>query len=131
MAPAGQRPVLEIAARRAGPGIIEAQHGKPAMSGLAWIGTHEQRHQIGAHRMRDPSLVAVDLIDVALPHRPRLDRGEIGTAIGLGKYRGRQHFSRGELWQPAAFLFLGAAAGNQLRGDLGARPQRADPDVAA
>jgi hypothetical protein len=81
--------------------------------------------------MGDPGLVAVDLVDVALPHRPRLERRKIGAGIGLGEHGGRQHFARGEFGQPLALLFLGAGADDQLSGDFGARAERADPDIAA
>ncbi len=46
-------------------GVIAArlfgqQHGDAAIAGLLRIGAHQQRHQVGAHRMRDPGLVALD-----------------------------------------------------------------------
>jgi hypothetical protein len=66
-----------------------------------------------------------------LPHRPRLERREIGAGIGLGEHGGRQHFARGELRQPFALLFLGAGADDQFGGDLGARAERANPDITA
>jgi hypothetical protein len=81
--------------------------------------------------MGDPGLVAVDLVDVALAHRARLQRGEIGAGIRLGEHRRRQHFAGGDLRQPFALLLLGAAAENQLGRDLGAGAERADADIAA
>ena len=81
--------------------------------------------------MRDPGLVAVDLVGVALAHRARLQRGEIGAGIRLGEHRRRQHLAGGDLRQPFAFLLLGAAAENQFGGDLGAGAEAADADIAA
>ena len=80
--------------------LLGEQHGEAAIAGLVRIGAHQQRHQIGAHRMGDPGLVAVDLVDVALAHRARLQRGEIGAGIRFGEHRGRQHFAGGDLRQP-------------------------------
>ena len=101
------------------------------MTGLARIGAHQERHQVGAHGMGDPGLVAVDLIDVAVTHRPGPQRGEIGAGIGLGEHRRRQNFAGSDLGQPFVFLLLGAAARDQFGGDLGTRAQRADPDITA
>ena len=81
--------------------------------------------------MRDPGLVAVDPVGVALAHRARLQRGEVGAGIRLGEHRRRQHLAGRDLGQPLAFLFLGAAAENKLGGDLGTRAEAADPDIAA
>ena len=101
------------------------------MAGLLRIGAHQERHQIGAHRMRDPGLVAVNFIDIALAHRARLQRSEIGAGIGLGEHRGRQYFTRRQLRQPFRFLLGGAAAENEFGGDFRARAERADADIAA
>ncbi len=90
--------------------LFREQHGKAAIAFLRRIGANEQRHQIGAHRMSDPGLVAVNLVDIALAHRARLQRSEIGTGIGLGEHHGRQHLAGGDLRQPLALLLRGAAA---------------------
>ena len=81
--------------------------------------------------MGDPGLVAADLVDVALLDRPRLERGEIGAGVRLGEHGGRQHLAGGDLRQPLLLLFVGAAAEDQLGGDLRARAERADADIAA
>ena len=81
--------------------------------------------------MRDPGLVAVDLVDVAGAHRARLQRGEVGAGVRLGEHRGRQHLAGGDLRQPLALLLLGAAAEDQLGGDLRAGAERAHADIAA
>ena len=111
--------------------LFGEQHGQAAMAGFLRIGAHQQRHQVGAHRMGDPGLVAVDLVDVALAHRAGLDRGEIGAGVRLGEHGGRQHFAGGELRQPFFLLLGGAAAEDQFGGDLRARAERADADIAA
>ena len=81
--------------------------------------------------MRDPGLIAVDLVDVALTHCAGLDRREIGTGIGLGEHRGRQYLARRQTRQPLLLLLLGAAAKDQFGGDLRAGAERADADIAA
>src|SRR5215469_11631964 len=79
--------------------------------------------------MRNPGFVAVYLVDVALAHRPRLQRRQIRTDIRLCEYRGGEYFAGGDLRKPFAFLLLGAGAGNEFGGDLRARPEAADPDI--
>ena len=111
--------------------LLGEQHGEAAIALLVRIGAHQQRHQVGAHRMRDPGLVAVDLVDVAGAHRARLQRGEIGAGVRLGEHRRRQHLAGGDLRQPLALLLFGAAAEDQLGGDLRAGAERADADIAA
>ena len=118
--------VLVVAAR-----LFCEQHRQAAVAILLRIGANKKRHQIGAHRMRDPGLVAVDLVDGAFAHRARLDRGEIGADIGFGEHGGRQHFARGDFRQPFFLLRGGAAAENQFGGDFRSRAKRADADVAA
>ena len=53
--------------------LFRQQHGESAVAAFARIGAHEQRHQISAYRVRDPSLVAVDFVDVSVSDRPRSD----------------------------------------------------------
>ena len=111
--------------------LLRQQHGEPAVAGFVWIGAHEQRHEIGAHGVRNPCLVAVDLVNIALSNRARLERGEIGAGIGLGEHCGGNDVARGELRQPVTPLFLGATADDQLGGDFGTRSERTNPDIAA
>ena len=131
---------LDLGARHAGRGkrigvgaarLFRQQHREAAIALLRRIGAHQQRHQIGAHRMRDPGLVAVHLVGVALAHRAGLQRREIGAGIRLGEHRRRQHFAGCDLRQPLALLVFGAAAENKLGRDLGAGAETADADIAA
>ena len=46
--------------------------------------------------MGDPGLVAGDLPGLALPHRARAQRGEVGAGVGLGEDRRRQDLARGD-----------------------------------
>src|SRR5262249_58794105 len=55
----------------------------------------------------------------------------IGPSAVLGTHRRWQPLSSGELRQPPALLFLGAAADDQLCGDFRTRAKRTDPDIAA
>ena len=121
---------------REGIGVVAArllgeQHGQAAVARLLRIGAYQQRHQVGANRMGDPGLVAVDLVDVALAHRAGLQRSEIGAGIGLGEHRRRQQLAGSDLRQPFLLLLGGAAAEDQFGGDLRAGAERADPDIAA
>ena len=81
--------------------------------------------------MGDPGLVPGDHPGVPLTHRPRAQRAEVGAGVGLGEDRRRQDLGRRDPRQPFLLLRLGAAAEDQLRRDLRARPERADADVAA
>ena len=131
---------LDLAARHAGrrkrifvgaPRLFGEQHREPAIARLAHIGAHQERHQVGPRRVRDPGLVAVHPIDVAEPLGARLEVGEVRSGIGLGEHRGRQHLAGRDLGQPGALLLLGAAAEDQFGRDLGARAERAHSDIAA
>ena len=118
--------IFVVAAR-----LFREQHGEAAVAFFVRIGAHQQRHQVGAHRMGDPGLVAVDLVDIAFAYRARLQRSEIGTGIRLGEHRRRQDFARRDLRQPFRLLLLGAAAKNEFGRDLRTRAQGADADIAA
>ena len=118
--------VFVVAAR-----LFGKQHRQAAMARLFRVGAHQQRHQIGAYRVRDPCLVAVDFVDIALTHRPGLDRREIGAGVRFGKYGGGQHFTRGDFRQPFFFLRGGATAENQFSGDFRSCAKRTNTDVAA
>ena len=111
--------------------FLGQQHRKPAVTKLLGIGAHQKRHQVGAHRVGDPGLVAVNLVDAVLAHRAGLERGEVGAGIGLGEHRGRQHFAGGDLGQPFAFLLVRPAAENQFGRDFRAGAERANADIAA
>src|SRR6185437_7422566 len=118
--------IVVVAAR-----LLGKQHRQTAMTGLPRVGTHQKRHHVGTHRVRNPGLVAIDLVDIALAYRPGRDRGQIRAGIRLGEYGGRQHLAGSKLRQPFFLLFDGAAAENQFGGDLRARAERTDADIAA
>jgi hypothetical protein len=111
--------------------LFREQHGEALVAGLGRVGAHEQRHQVGAHRVGDPGLVAEDLVDVALAGGPRLQGGEVGAGVRLGEDRGRQHLAGGDPRQPGRLLLVGAAAEDELGGDLRAGAERADADIGA
>jgi hypothetical protein len=81
--------------------------------------------------MGDPGLGAIDLVDIALPHRARAQAAEVGAGIGLGEDRRRQYLAAGDDAQPAGLLLLRAAEADQLGGDLRARAQRSHADIGA
>ena len=72
------------------------------MARLVRVGAHQHRHQVGADRMGDPGLVAVDLPDLAVPRPRGSERGEVGAGIRLGEHGGRQDLARRDAGQEAA-----------------------------
>ena len=111
--------------------LLRQEHGEAAIVGRAGIGAHQQRHHVGARRVGDPGLVAGHLVDIAVLDRAGLQRAEIGAGVGLGEHRRRQDLAARQLGQPIVLLLLGAAEADQLRRDLRARAERAEPDIAA
>jgi hypothetical protein len=131
---------LDLGARHAGAGkrISSVPRGFSASSidSPRWPGSFglvrtSKRHQVGAHGMRDPGLVAVDLVDVALAHARVLSDARSEPVLGSVNTRS-QH------------LAANASFGNHLRfcprlpapmissaAISEARAERADPDIAA
>ena len=101
------------------------------MVGGGGVGAHQHGHQVGAGGVGDPGLVAGDDVGVAVAGGAGAQAAEVGAGVGLGEDRGRQHLGRGDPRQPVRLLRLGAAAEDQLGGDLGAGAERADADIAA
>ena len=106
---AGKR-VGVVAAR-----LLGQQHRQAPVAGLVRIGARQQRHQVGAHRMGDPGLGAVDDIIIAVADRARAQAREVGAGVGLGEDGGRQDLAAGDLRQEAALLRLRAAAPGSAR----------------
>ena len=105
---------------REGVGVVAArlfrqQHGQALVAGLVGIGAGQKRHQVGADRMGDPGLVAVDDIFVALPHGARAQRGEVGAGVRLGEDGGRQDFARRDLRQIFFLLRLACRRTGSVR----------------
>ncbi len=101
------------------------------MARLVRVGARQQRHQVRAGGVRDPGLVAVDAVDLAVAFRAGAQRGEVGAGLRLGEDRGRNDLAGGDPGQIVRLLILGAGEADELAGDLSPRPQRADPDIAA
>src|SRR5215813_5200633 len=101
------------------------------MARVARISSHQERHQVGARCVRDPGLIAIDPIDFALAHRARLERHEVGAGVRFSEHCSRQHFAGSDLRKPAPLLLRSAASQDEVRGNFGARAERAYPDVAA
>ena len=74
------------------------------------IGLRQDEDDMGVDTVRDPGLVAVDHVFVAIPDRPRADRLKIGAAIRLGQCDSAPQLARREFRRPFQFLFLGAEA---------------------
>jgi hypothetical protein len=73
----------------------------------------------------------MDTIDVADAFGARGEVGEIRSVVRLGEDRCRQNFTRCELRQQALLLLFRSGKADELAGDLGARAERTDTDVAA
>ena len=58
---------------------------QPAVLGRVRVGAREQHAPLGLVRERRPHLLAGDDVLVALEHRARLQRGEVGARLGLGE----------------------------------------------
>ena len=74
-------------------------------------GARQQDHQVGMLHARDPHLLPVDHIAVALAHGRRLDFGGVGAGGGLGHgHRLQAQFAAGDARQVMALLRFGAVA---------------------
>ena len=74
-------------------------------------GARQQDHQVGVLHARDPDLLAVDDVAVALLHRGGLDLGRVGAGGRLGHaHRLQAQLAAGDLRQVALLLRLGAVA---------------------
>ena len=111
--------------------LLGEQHRQPFVAGLGRVGPHQQRHEIGAHRVRDPGLLAGDLVDVALPHGAGLERCEIRAGVRLREDGGRQNLAAGNAREVLLLLLFRAIGEDQLARDLGAGAERADTDIAS
>ncbi len=107
------------------------QHRQPLVARRIRVRPYQERHHVGARRMRDPGLVARDLPDVTLAHCTRTQAAKVRARIGFREHRRRKHLARGDLRQPVLLLLGRAAAKDQLGRDFRARSKRADTDIAA
>ena len=111
--------------------LFGEEHRQALVAALVRIGAHEQRHQVGAHRVGDPGLGAVDDVAVAVAGRAGAQAREVGAGVRLGEDGSRQDFAARDLRQVFLFLRLGAADEDELGGDLGPGAERTDADIAA
>ena len=81
--------------------------------------------------MGDPGLGAVDDIGAAFQGRAGSQRCEVGARIGLGEDGCRQDLAASDLRKVFLPLLLCSADEDQFGGDLRARAERADADIAA
>ena len=111
--------------------LLRKEHRQALVAGLVRIGARQNRHHVGADGMRDPRLLTGDLVNVAVLHRARLQRGKVGARVRLGENRRRQHFAGRDLGKIFCFLLRRAVVQDELARDLRARAERTDADVAA
>ncbi len=76
--------LLERLHRHAGRLHVEQEVRDALVLRRVGIGAREQHHPVGDVRERRPHLLAVDHVVVAVLHRPRLQRGQVGAGVRLG-----------------------------------------------
>ncbi len=111
--------------------LLREKHRKSAIARHIGVGAHQKRHHIGACRVRDPGLVAVDLVNVAILHRAGAQIGHVRSAIGFCEDGSRQFLAACDQRQPVGALFLGAAGEDEFGRDLRTRGKGAHADIAA
>ena len=63
---------------------VDQDEADAVLLALGLAGAHQREHAVGVMRMRGPDLGAVDDVVVAVAHRARLQRGEVGARARLG-----------------------------------------------
>ena len=84
------------------------------------IGLREHERVVGDGRVRDPVLLAVEDVDVALAPRGRAHRGDVGAGARLGQAEAGELLALRLGTEPALLLLLRAVAQER---------QRVEPDV--
>ena len=63
----------------------DKEDGDAAVLGGVGVGAGEEEAELGALGVARPDLLTVDDVVVAVAHRPRLERREIGAGVGLAE----------------------------------------------
>ena len=113
------------------PRLFGEEHGKPLVALFLRNAPYKEGHQVGAHRMGDPGLVAGHLVDIAGFHGAGFEGAQVGARIGFGEDGGGENFAAGDFGQPFCFLLFGAAAENEFTGDFGPGAERTHGNPAA
>ena len=72
------------------------------------VGLRDEHDHVGAVAVRDVGLRAVDDVLVAVPHRARLDAGDVGAGVGLGDAEAEDLLALDRGHDPLLLLLLGA-----------------------
>ena len=75
--------------------------------------------------LRDPGLLAVEHVVVAVASRGAAERGDVGAGVGLGECEGGDRFAGGDAGQIGALLLLGAVE----RDGAGAEPLHGEGEI--
>ncbi len=94
------------------------------MLGHTGIGTGQQHAQIRGLATRGPHLLSIDDPLVAVPHRPRLQAGEVGPCLRFAEELAPALSSRDDLADVRFDLFLRAMCGDRRSGEEKAQPCR-------
>ena len=86
----------------------DQEHGEAAMLRDVGIRAREQEHVCGLVRQRGEHLLPVDDPVVAVAHRPRLRRRDVGAGVGLGVPEGEDDLAGKEGREERLLLLLGA-----------------------
>ena len=114
-------PVICLSGFTVTPGVlhVEQEVRDALVLGRVGIGAGQQHHPVGHVGERRPHLLAVDDVVVAVLHRPRLQRGQVGAGVGLRVALAPDLLAGEDLRRVALLLLLGA-----VRDDRRARPCR-------
>ena len=111
--------LLERLHRDAGRVHVEQEVGDALVLGRVGIGAGQQHHPVGDVGERRPHLLAVDHVVLAVLHRARLQRRQVGAGVGLGVALAPDLLAGEHLGGIALLLLFGA-----VRDDRRARPCR-------
>ena len=106
--------VLGLARRHAGPLALDDERGD-ALVLRRRVGLGEDELVVGDGRVRDPVLLAVEDVGVALAARGRAHRGDVGARAGLGQAEARELLAARLRDEVALLLLLARVAQERQR----------------
>ena len=83
------------------------EHGDALVLGRVGVGAGGQPDVVGAPGQRGVDLLSVDDVLVAVPHRPGLQRGQVGARLGLGVADAEVDVAGQDLGEEEVLLLLG------------------------
>ena len=89
--------------------LLDDERGHAGVARLgARVGDRQQHHDAGPQAVRDPHLLPVDHVVVAVAHRAGADRLHVGAGVGLGHRERRAHLAARHPRQQPVLLLGGA-----------------------